>query len=292
MGSFVVGDAIPFLRWLDVGGYEREMKRTAAELDRVMEEWLEEHKRKRPVTAEDGDDFIDVMLSVIDSRDVPSDYDLDVFIKSTCLALVLGGSDTSTVTLVWALCLVLNNPHILKKAQQELDAQVGRQQQLQGTHIKHLVYIQAIIKETLRLYLAAPLGAPHESIEDCTVSDHHVPAGTRLVVNLWMVHRDLQVWPDLDEFWPERLLATHKDVDVRGQNFELIPFSNDRRMCPGVSFALQIVHFTLSNLLHWFEIATLDNDPVDMRECFGLTMTKATPLEVLLSPRLPSHLYV
>ncbi|XP_057974092.1 cytochrome P450 CYP82D47-like [Malania oleifera] len=292
MGSFVVGDAIPFLRWLDVGGHEREMKRTAAELDRLMEKWLEEHKRKRPVSAEDGGDFMDVMLSVVDRGDVPSDYDPDVFIKSTCLGLVLAGADTSTVTLVWSFCLLLNNPHTLKRAQQELDAQVGRQQQLQGTHIKHLVYIQAIIKETMRLYPAAPLGIPHESIQNCTIGGHPVPAGTRLVVNLWKVHRDPQVWPDPDEFRPERFLTTHQDVDVKGQNFELIPFSSGRRMCPGVSFALQVMHFTLANLLHEFEIATLDDKPIHMGECFGLTVAKTTPLEVLLSPRLPSHLYV
>ncbi|XP_057975285.1 cytochrome P450 82C3-like [Malania oleifera] len=203
-----------------------------------------------------------------------------------------GGANTSNVTLVWALCLLLNNPHTLKKAQQELDAQVGRQQQLQGTHIKHLVYIQAIIKETLRLYPAAPLGIPYESIEDCTIGGHCVPSGTRLVVNLWKVHRDPQVWPVPYEFRPERFLTTHQDVDVKGQNFELIPFSNGRRMCPRVSFALQVMHFTLANLLHGFEIATLDDEPIHMGERFGLTVTKATPLEVLLSPRLPSHLYV
>ncbi|XP_057975861.1 cytochrome P450 CYP82D47-like [Malania oleifera] len=294
-GAFVVADALPFLKWLDLGGQQRRMRETGRRLDHIMEEWLEEHKRKR-VAAEaaptEEQDFMDVMLSVVDGGGVPSDYDPDVFIKSTCLALVLGGSDTSTVTLVWALCLLLNNPHTLKKAQQELDTQVGRQQQLHGTHIKHLVYVQAIIKETMRLYPAAPLGAPHESIEDCIVGDHHVPAGTRLVVNLWKVHRDPQVWPDPDEFRPERFLTTHKDVDVRGQNFELIPFSSGRRMCPGVSFSLQVTHFILANLLHGFEIATPDDNPVDMGECFGLTMAKATPLEVLLSPRLPSHLYV
>ncbi|XP_057974035.1 cytochrome P450 CYP82D47-like [Malania oleifera] len=295
MGSFVVGDAIPFLRWLDVGGYEKEMKRTAAELDRVMEEWLEERKGKRPVSAEDGDDFMGVMLSVLERDEALSrlsDYGVDTVNKSTCLTLVLGAFDTTTVTLVWALCLLLNNPHTLMKAQQELDAQVGTQQPLQETHMKHLVYIQAIIKETLRLYPAGPLGAPHESIEDCIVGDHHIPAGTRLIVNLWKIHRDPQVWPNPDEFRPERFLTTHKDVDVRGQNFELIPFSSGRRMCPGVSLALHVMHFTLANLLHGFEIATPDNNPVDMGERFGQTMAKATPLEVLLSPRLPSHLYV
>ncbi|PON88618.1 Cytochrome P [Trema orientale] len=72
MGAFVVSDAIPRLRWLDLGGYERAMKKTAKELDQVVEEWLEEHKRKRTLDSElvnnkvDGQDFMGVMLSILD----------------------------------------------------------------------------------------------------------------------------------------------------------------------------------------------------------------------------------
>ncbi|KAL4387371.1 hypothetical protein GQ457_09G008610 [Hibiscus cannabinus] len=66
-------------------------------------------------------------------------------------------------------------------------------------------------------------------------------------------------------------MTTHKDVDVRGQNFELILFSSGRRMCPGVSFALQILQLTLANLLNWFEFET--------------------PSEVHTTPRLLAFVY-
>ncbi|PKI58832.1 hypothetical protein CRG98_020822 [Punica granatum] len=64
-----------------------------------------------------------------------------------------------------------------------------------------------------------------------------------------------------------------------------------RRMCPGVSFALQVLHLALARLLHGFELGTLLDLKVDMTESPGLTMPKATPLEVVLTPRLPSTCY-
>ncbi|XWS52584.1 hypothetical protein CRYUN_Cryun11dG0083400 [Craigia yunnanensis] len=66
-----------------------------------------------------------------------------------------------------------------------------------------------------------------------------------------------------------------------GQNFDLIPFGSGRRMCPGVSFALQILQLTLANMLHWLEFATPSDEVVP----------KATPLEVHTTPCLPAFLY-
>lgn len=180
---------------------------------------------------------------------------------------------------------------MLKKAQDELDQKVGMERLVNESDIKDLVYLQAIIKETLRLYPAGPLLGPRESMEDCTLHGYHVPAGTRLVVNVWKIHRDPKVWPEPSAFQPERFLTTHADVDVRGQQFELVPFGYGRRSCPGVTFALQILHLTLARLLQAFELATPLDQPVDMTESPGLTIPRATPLEVLLSPRLPAKLY-
>uniref|UniRef100_A0A2C9VX06 Cytochrome P450 n=1 Tax=Manihot esculenta TaxID=3983 RepID=A0A2C9VX06_MANES len=189
------------------------------------------------------------------------------------MALILGASDTTT------------------KAQQELDSVVGRERQVNESDMKDLVYLQAIIKEIFRLYPAAPLSVQHESIEDCSVGGYHIPSGTRLIVNLSKLHRDSRVWLNPSEFKPERFLTTHKDIDFKGQNFELIPFGSGRRMCPGVSFASQVVNLILATLLHSFEIETPSGQPVDMSESAGLTNLKATPLDVLLMTCLPPPLY-
>jgi cytochrome P450 len=206
-------------------------------------------------------------------------------------ALILGGTDTTTVTLTWALSLLLNNREVLKKAQEELDVQIGRERQVKESDMKNLVYLQAILKETMRLYPAGPLLVPHESMEDCTLAGYHVPTGTRLLVNVSKIHRDPHMWSDPNEFRPERFLTTHKGVDVRGQHFELLPFGSGRRMCPGISLALQVMQLTLATLLQGFEIANPSDEAVDMTEKVGLTNMKATPLQVHLTPRLPTQVY-
>ncbi|KAH9751030.1 Xanthotoxin 5-hydroxylase CYP82C4 [Citrus sinensis] len=297
-GAFAIADSVPFLRWLDLDGIEKSMKRTAKELDQILEGWLEEHKQKR-ISSDDQvvkeeNDFMDVMLSALaDAEELPS-FDADTITKATCLALILGGTDTTTFTLTWALTLTLNHLDVLKKVQNELDTHIGRERQVIESDIKNLVYLQAIVKETLRLCPAAPLSIPHESMEDCTIASYHVPAGTRLFVNIAKIHRDPNVWEEPNEFRPERFLKTHKDIDVRGQNFELIPFGSGRRGCPGISFALQVLLLTLASLLHGFEFATPgpgDTEPLDLSEGVGLTNLKATPLQVLLTPRLHAQLF-
>ncbi|KAK2648076.1 hypothetical protein Ddye_015565 [Dipteronia dyeriana] len=290
-GLFLVSDALPFLRWFDIGGAEKLMKKTTKELDIVVQEWLEEHKRKRVVKGEE-EDFMDVMLSILPNfaKQFP-DHDADTIIRATCLNLILGATDTTSVTLTWALSLLLNHSNVLKKAQNELDIHVGSKRQVKESDLKNLVYLQAILKEAMRLYPAAPLSVPHESNEDCTISGYHVPKGTRLLVNLWKIHRDPSVWSEPCEFRPERFLTTHKDFHVRGHNFEYMPFSGGRRMCPGVSFGLQVAQLTLASLLHAFDLETPFDETVDMREGMGLIINKISPLHVLLSPRFSASVY-
>ncbi|XP_012071739.1 xanthotoxin 5-hydroxylase CYP82C4 [Jatropha curcas] len=296
MGIFVVSDALPFLQWLDLEGHQRAMKKTAKDLDAVLEGWLTEHRQKRvsvlgEAKTEGEQDFIDVMLSLEEKGHLSGFiYDADTSIKSTCLALIAGASDTTTTTLTWAISLLLNNKSALKKAREELDLHVGPERQVDESDLKSLVYIQAIIKETLRLYPVAPL-IPREFTKDCTIAGYHVPAGTRLLVNAWKIQRDPRYWTNPSAFQPERFLTSHANVDVRGQHHELIPFGSGRRSCPGAAFALHALHLTLARFLHAFDLATTMDKPVDMTETPGTTLPKATPLDVLLSPRLPAELY-
>ncbi|WCJ35337.1 cytochrome P450 family 82 subfamily C polypeptide 4 [Euphorbia peplus] len=289
MGIFVVSDALPFLRWLDLEGHEKAMKKTAKDLDAVLSGWLDEHRQRRDSGEVKGDgenDFIDVMLSLETQGKLSGfEFDEDTSIKSTCLALIVGAGDTTTTTLTWAVSLLLNNPSTLKKAQEELDLNVGKDREVEESDIKNLVYIQAIIKETLRLYPVAPI-IPREFMEDCTVAGYQVPAGTRLLVNVWKIQRDPRFWENPSRFEPERFMRKNEGVDVRGQHFELIPFGAGRRSCPGASFALHALHLTLARLLQAFDLANSKEEPVDMSEGSGTTLPKSTPLEVVLFPRV------
>ncbi|CAH1422164.1 unnamed protein product [Lactuca virosa] len=295
LGAFVVSDFIPYLKCFDLGGYKKDMKITAKEMDDIFQGWLQENKREKESKQqhESNQVFMDVLISVLEGaseEDFPG-FDHNTIIKASCLAILIAGLDTTSVTLTWALSLLLNNPRALKIAQDEIDEHVGRERPVEESDMKNLVYLDAIIKETLRLYPAGPLSVPHESMEDCIVSGYNIPKGTRLLLNLWKMHRDPNIWSDPDEFQPERFLTSHKDIDVKGKHFELLPFGSGRRMCPGVFFALHALHFTIATLIQHFVLKKPSNEPIDMRECSGLTTSKATPLEVLLGPRLPLDMY-
>ncbi|KAF6174407.1 hypothetical protein GIB67_024429 [Kingdonia uniflora] len=288
-------DSFPFLDYVDIGGYKKGMKNVNKELDAVSSVWVEEHRQRRVngVSDDNSDnDFIDVMITILEKKTEFSDYDPDTIIKATVLAMFLGGTDTTTVTLSWILSLLMNNPNVLKKARDEIEVHVGKERFVEESDLTKLHYLQAIVKESMRLCPASPLLVPHEAMEDCTIGGYHVPAGTRVMINAWMIQRDPRVWPNPSEYCPERFLTTHADVNLRGQNFELIPFGSGRRSCPGISFALQVMQLTLARLIHGFEMTTPSGMPVDMTpRSYGVTMSRATPLEVLFAPRLPLHLF-
>lgn len=292
-GAFVPADAVPYLRWLDIGGYEKAMKKVAKEIDHVAQGWLDEHRTRR-LSEDQGkekQDFIDVMLGIYDTGlNNSSRLEADRIIKANSMALLLAGTDTTAVTLTWTLSLLLNNRESLKKVQAEIDYHVGKERQVDESDLKKLVYLQAVLKESMRIYPAAPL-LTREAIADCTVGGYQILTGTQLFVNMYKIQRDPELWPDPLDFRPERFLTTHMDYDVRGQNFDLIPFGSGRRICPGISFALQMTQFTLASLIHGFDISTLSDEAVDMTESLGITNLKATPLEVCLKPHLPDHVY-
>ncbi|KAL9373332.1 hypothetical protein Peur_032952 [Populus x canadensis] len=293
-GVLVISDLIPFTEWMDLQGHVKSMKRVAKDLDHVMSSWLEEHLQRREVgrVRKEEKDFMDVMLESLAVGDDPIfGYKRETIVKATALNLILAGTDTTSVNLTWALSLLLNHTEVLKRAQKEIDVHVGTTRWVEESDIKNLVYLQAIVKETLRLYPPGPLLVPRESLEDCYVDGYLVPRGTQLLVNAWKLHRDARIWENPYEFHPERFLTSHGSTDVRGQQFEYVPFGSGRRLCPGISSSLQMLHLTLSRLLQGFNFSTPMNAQVDMSEGLGLTLPKATPLEVVLTPRLENENY-
>ncbi|KAJ7961600.1 putative Cytochrome P450 [Quillaja saponaria] len=292
-GQVEASDLFPFLGWFNFQTkYLKSMKRLAKEMDELCESWIEEHttmKEKGDQTF-DQNNFIDILLSVIEEKNNYG-YSRDTIIKASITSLVLGATDTTATTILWLLSLLLKNKHTLKLVQEELDLHVGRERKVEYSDINNLVYLQATVKETLRLYPPGPVLAPHLANEDCQVQGYHVPKGTRLIVNAWKMHRDPNVWPEPEEFKPERFLTTHKGVDASGKHFVLLPFGSGRRSCPGYTFATQLMYLTIAHLLQGFDFTMPSNEPIDMSETISISLSRETPLEVCLTPHLSPELY-
>ncbi|CAH9073588.1 unnamed protein product [Cuscuta europaea] len=154
-----------------------------------------------------------------------------------------------------------------------------------------MVYFKATVKEIMRLYPPSPLLSPHRAIEDCTVGGYTVTKGTILYPNVWKLQRDPRVWSEPEKFLPERFLGHDERETDPGKYFGFIPFGIGRRSCPGTSYALKVTHLTIARLIQGFIITTPGNMPVDMLEGISITLIRETPLQVYISPRLPSSFY-
>ena len=206
--------------------------------------------------------------------------------------LIAGGTDTSATTVEWAMSELLKQPHLIRKATEELDRVIGRDRLVEERDIPQLPYINAIMKETMRKHPVAVLLAPHLALEDCNIAGYEIRKGTRIFTNTWSIGRNPSIWDAPEEFCPERFLG--KDIDVKGQNFELLPFGSGRRMCPGYSLGLKMISSSLANLLHGFNWKFPDNMKVEdlgMDEVYGLATPRKFPLIAVVEPRLPLNLY-
>lgn len=113
-----------------------------------------------------------------------------------------------------------------------------------------------------------------------------------MLVNEWKIQRDPNLWSDPELFDPERFLISQKEENVSGRNnYKLFPFGLGRRSCPAIPLGMRMVHYILARFLHSFDLATPLSEDVDMTESNGFVNLKATPVQVLINPRLHQSLY-
>ncbi|KAL5753062.1 hypothetical protein ACOSP7_023238 [Xanthoceras sorbifolium] len=267
-------DFLPVLSWLDNGALEKRLSKLGRRMDAFLQGLIEEHRRK------DGshNTMIDHLLSL---QATQPEYYTDQVIKGLILVMILAGTDTSAVTLEWVMSNLLNHPNVLKRARDELNAQVGQARLIDEPDLPKLQYLQSIISETLRLYPAAPLLVPHVASSDCTVGGYDVPVDAILLVNAWAIHRDPKLWDEPTSFKPERF-----ESGEGKEGHKLMPFGMGRRACPGAGLAQRVVGLTLGSLIQCFDWEKVDkNREIDMTEGKGITMPKAEPLVVMFKAR-------
>ncbi|KAG8477816.1 hypothetical protein CXB51_027734 [Gossypium anomalum] len=278
-GVLDIGDSIPWLRFLDLQGNIKRMKALSKKFDKFLEHVLDEHNaRRRHFKDYVAKDMVDVLLQLAD------DPNLD--------DLIAGGTESSAVTVEWAISEMLKKPEIFAKATEELDRVIGRERWVEERDIVNLPYIDSIAKETMRLHPVAPMLVPRMTREDCQVDGYDILKGTRALVNVWTIGRDPTVWDNPNEFFPERFID--KTIDVKGHDFQLLPFGAGRRMCPGYPLGIKVIQASLANLLHgftWKLPGNMTKEDLDMEEIFGLSTPKKCPLQAVAVPKLPLHMY-
>ncbi|XP_027074180.1 cytochrome P450 71AU50-like [Coffea arabica] len=279
-----LGDYFPLLGVLDLQGLTRRFKDLAKVFDKFFEKIIDEHLQSQE--HKQTKDFVDIMMGIMQSGEAEFEFDRR-HVKAILLDLLVASMDTSVTAVEWAISELLRHPEAMRKLQKELEEKVGLERIVEESDIEGLEYLDMVIKESMRLHPVAPLLLPHESMEDCTVDDFHIQKKSRIIINIYTIGRDPNVWPDPETFNPERFKDSN--IDLRGQDFRLIPFGSGRRSCPGLQLGLLLVRFVLAQLVHCFNWELADNirpTDLDMSEAFGIVTSRATHLRVIPTYRL------
>ncbi|XP_044512098.1 cytochrome P450 83B1-like [Mangifera indica] len=280
-GSFFYSDYIPFLGWVDkLTGMISRLQKNFNEFDKFYDELLAEHlDPKRPKSSQE--DIIDVLLQIRKERGFKIDLTWDQ-IKGVLMNVFVGGTDTGAATVIWAMTYLMKNPGAMKKLQEEIRNKIGDKGFVNEDDVQRFPYLKAVVKETMRLQPTVPLLVPRETTENCRLNGYEIPPKTMVYVNAWAVGRDPEAWEKPEEFNPDRFNGS--SIDLKGQNFELIPFGGGRRICPGIYMGLAIVELVLANLVYkfdWEMPTTMMKEELDFDVLPGVTMHKKTPLRLM-----------
>ncbi|XP_058750922.1 cytochrome P450 81Q32-like [Vicia villosa] len=278
LGSGNLNDYFSLLKWIDFQGNKKKMVKLMKKMDTFLQKLVDE-KRRDWSNEERNMTLIDVML---DLQQKEPEFYTEEIVKGVILVMLVAGSETSARTMEWAFSLLLNHPEKMNKVRAEINTVIHEDHLMNESDASKLKYLQNVIMETLRLYPVTPMLIPHESSNDCNVCGFDIPKGTILLVNLWTLHRDPNLWVDPIRFVPERFEERELDSDIY---YNMIPFGVGRRACPGSALAKRFMGNAIASLIQCFEWERIGNEEIDMTEGISITMPKVKPLIALCRPR-------
>ncbi|XP_030945783.1 7-ethoxycoumarin O-deethylase-like, partial [Quercus lobata] len=281
-----ISDFYPGLARFDLQGIKRQMDGLARRFDRIFDAIIDQRLK---IDDEGGSkdkvskDFLEFLLKLKDEGDSKTPLNM-TNVKALLMDMVVGGTDTSTNTIEFAMAEIMNNPEVMRKTQQELEAVVGKDNIVEEFHIHNLPYLHAVMKETLRLHPALPFLVPHCPSKTCIVGGYTIPKGSQVFVKVWAIQRDPSIWENPLNFDPERFL--NSEWDYSGSDFNYFPFGSGRQICVGVAMAERMVMYSLATLLHSFDWKLPQGEELDFTEKFGIGLKKKIPLVGIPTPRL------
>ncbi|KAG2711770.1 hypothetical protein I3760_04G092200 [Carya illinoinensis] len=252
-----LGDYIPYIGPLDLQGLTQCMKAISKIFDDFIEKSIDDHVQSKDKNK--IEDFVDVMLNFKGFED------------SKYRDMLVGSMDTTATTIEWAISEVIKHPRVMKKLQKELEDVVGLERMVEESDLDRLEYLDMVVKETMRLHLVAPVLIPHEATKDSTIQGFHIPKKSRWLVNVWAIG------------------FVGSSIDLRGSDFQLLPFGSGRRGYSRLQLGLTAVRLVVAQLVHCFDWDLPNNMlpfELDMFKEFGLIVSRAKHLLAIPRPHL------
>lgn len=205
------------------------------ETDALLHEQIEQRRREG---TEGRDDILTMLLEARYEDGAPLSRDE---LRDELMTLLAAGHETTATALAWTFHHLARHPHVQARVHEELDRVVG-EGPVDPEGSSALVYLDAVIKETLRLRpVVAGIGRVLRA--PMTIGGWDLPAGTMVGPSIYLTHRNPKVWPDPTRFDPERFLVRKVGP------YEFLPFGGGTRRCIGMAFALYEMRIVLATVL-------------------------------------------
>ncbi|KAF8109695.1 hypothetical protein N665_0093s0048 [Sinapis alba] len=275
--------------------FRKEIMGVSNKFDVLLERIIRERSNEK-LDKNECPDMMDTLLAAY--RDETAEFKLTMnHIKALFAEIFIVATDSSSTAIQWTMAEIINSPNTLERLRQEIETVVGRTRMIQETDLPKLSYLDAVVKEVLRLHGPAPV-LVRKFQEGCKIRGFYIPENTTLVVNSYAIMRDPNFWEDPDEFKPERFMDSVRPMPAeearRDQALKYIPFGTGRRACTAEKLASILIRTSVGVMVQCFDWE-INGDKVNMEEAGGrLFLGMAHPLECTPSPRalnhpLPSH---
>ncbi|XP_062507730.1 steroid 17-alpha-hydroxylase/17,20 lyase-like [Corticium candelabrum] len=207
-------------------------------------------------------------------------------IRSILMDLLGAGSDTTTHTMRWLVALLVKHSDIQERVFTELDEAITGE--LTAAHRSVTPFLDAVIQETLRLYPAAPLSVPHSATTNTSLGSYSIPKDTVVLLNLYGMMRDPNVWVKPDTFDPDRFLSTDS-IQKKLQQQHFMPFSAGVRACMGKHLAQMTLYLLAAKLFKTYRMEEVLEEPLDLEPQEDGEAPVAKPYRILISKRCSSE---
>ncbi|TMW65598.1 hypothetical protein Poli38472_008240 [Pythium oligandrum] len=272
-----------FLNFGDEAKLAANVEKLHIWLGEIIHDILHKHMESRD-DAKEVKSIIELFLEYNASGEEIPAKDLVTFIQG----FVGAARDTTALTLGWFFYLLDKHPDVETKIREEIKKQlpdlVGRSNAyLALDHTRHLVYLEAALKETLRLYPAAPFLIREAACDKVICGDVLIRKGQSVGLSIYAMARNPDVWgPDAAVFKPERWIDPKTGEIIQVPTAQFFSFSTGPRSCLGMNLAMLELRAAAANLINWFRFGV--NKSNDGSYVMSVVLPMKQPLLAKVSP--------
>uniref|UniRef100_A0A096M9L1 unspecific monooxygenase n=2 Tax=Poecilia formosa TaxID=48698 RepID=A0A096M9L1_POEFO len=202
-------------------------------------------------------------------------------ILSQVTMLIFAGYETSATTLTFLAYTLARNPEVMKHLQQEIDSTFPEKGPIRYESLIQMGYLSSVVDECLRLY---PPAARLERMakETVKIKGITIPKNMIVMVPVYALHRDPELWPNPEEFKPERFSKKNKQSI---NPYTYLPFGIGPRNCLGMRFALVMIKLALVKVLQNYSFLVCDETEIPLRMHPEGLMGPLQPIKLKLQKR-------